>query len=89
MALGASRRDVVALVVGRMMRPVVAGSVVGIIGAVGAAQLLSRMLFGLSPLDPIAFLGTTTLLGCVALLASYVPARRALRLDPIIALRDS
>jgi predicted permease len=87
MALGADGRDVMMLIVGQTARPVVLGGVAGLVGAAGAAQVLSKLLFGVSPLDPLAFVAVPAFLLVVALAAAYVPARRAMRVDPIAALR--
>jgi putative ABC transport system permease protein len=87
MALGAQRADVVGLVLSETMRPVALGMAVGLAGAAMVSHLMSSLLFGLSPLDPVAFLGVSSFLAAVALLAGYVPARRATRVDPILALR--
>lgn len=87
MALGAQRRDVLGLVLSETMRPVVVGLAIGLAGAAMASHLMSSLLFGLSTLDPVAFLGVSAVLAAVALLASYLPARRATRVDPMIALR--
>ena len=86
-ALGAAHDDIVRLIVRQGMRPVVAGIVLGIAGAAAVSSLLVNMLFGLSPHDPIAFAAVTALLGAMALVACYVPARRALRVEPTTALR--
>ncbi len=86
-ALGASRRDVVALVVGGAARYTAAGLAAGLLLAAGAAQVLRSQLFGVSPLDPVTFGAVIALLGAVALLAAWLPARRAARVDPIIALQ--
>jgi predicted permease len=87
LALGAQPRDILALVVGQGMRLVGIGAALGL----GLAALLTRFLaaglYGISPLDPVAFVGVPLLLGGVALLACYFPARRAAKVDPLIALR--
>jgi putative ABC transport system permease protein len=87
-ALGATERHVLLLVTGQGIRLVVGGIVLGVVGAVGLLQVLKSMLFGVSPVDPVVYVLVTILLGFVALLASYVPARRAARVDPMIALRS-
>jgi len=86
-ALGASHRNILAAVVGQGMTITALGVVIGLIGAVAASRALIALLFGVSHLDPITYLGVITLLLGVALLASFVPARRATRIDPIVALR--
>lgn len=86
-ALGADARDVMRLIVGPVVRPVVLGAAVGLAAAAGAVQLFSRLLFGLSPLDLVAFVAVPAFLLVVALAAAYVPARRALNVDPMVALR--
>jgi predicted permease len=86
-ALGAARRDVVGLVVGRAMRLAALGLVIGGAAALGAGRLLQSQLFGISPRDPLTFAAITLLLGGVALLASWLPARRAAAVDPLVALR--
>jgi putative ABC transport system permease protein len=86
-ALGACRRDVLRLVLGETMRPVAAGLLLGFAGAAMASRVMHSILFGLGPLDPVAFLGVSGLLAAVALVAAYVPARRAMRVDPLTALR--
>jgi putative ABC transport system permease protein len=87
MALGAGRRDVLRLVLTRALRIVLAGIIVGIAGAVGVTRVLQRFLFGVTPTDPIAFTIVTVLLIVVALAAAWLPARRATRIDPCVALR--
>ncbi|HEX8838388.1 MAG TPA: ABC transporter permease [Candidatus Acidoferrum sp.] len=87
MTLGASGRDVMSLAVRQALRPVVIGALVGVIGCAAVSQVLSDALYGLGAHDPIAFIGVPLLLLGVALLASYIPARRASRVDPITALR--
>jgi hypothetical protein len=87
MALGAQRKDVLGLVLSETMRPVVIGLGAGLALALMASRLMTSFLFGVSVLDPLAFGGASGFLALVALLAGYVPARRATRVDPMIALR--
>jgi putative ABC transport system permease protein len=87
MALGASPRDVLGLVVGGGLRLVLAGIIVGAAAAFALTRLLSSQLFGVSATDPLTFFGASLMLALVALLASYIPARRAMRVDPVVALR--
>lgn len=86
-ALGAQRRDVVRLIVGEGMRLAGAGVLVGVILAMVATRLLASLLFGVSPLDGVTFVVMTAVLTAVALVASYLPARRVARADPMLALR--
>ena len=86
MALGAQARDILKLVVGHGMALTIAGIVVGLAGAFGLTRLMANLLFAVEPTDPTAFLTIAFLLGLVALLACYLPARRAARLDPKTAL---
>jgi len=88
MALGAARQRVVGMVLRDSLAPVVAGSVAGIIAALLATRLMRAMLYGVSPTDPTTFVIVTAALIGVALLASAVPAARAARVDPIVALRE-
>jgi ABC-type antimicrobial peptide transport system permease subunit len=87
MALGAHKRDIMRLMLLEGMRPVFAGLLVGMALAVGASYLLRGMLYGLRRVDSISFLGVSTLFLAIGLLASYVPSRRAMGVDPVIALR--
>ena len=87
MAVGANGADVVSLVLRQAMRPVLIGALVGMALCAGVSQVLSSMLFGLSAHDPIAFICVPVFLLAVALIASCIPARRAMRVDPMIALR--
>jgi putative ABC transport system permease protein len=87
MALGATRRDVLRLVLTRALRIVVAGLVVGLAGAAGVTRVLQTFLFGVTPTDPLVFTVVTLLLLVVGLMAAWIPARRAARTDPWAALR--
>jgi putative ABC transport system permease protein len=87
MALGAGRQDLLGLVVGGSLRFVVPGMALGLLLSAALARLLSGQLFGVSPFDPAVYLGVAVVLGTTALAASYLPARRAARVDPIEALR--
>jgi predicted permease len=87
MALGAHKRDIMRLMLLEGMRPVFAGLLVGMPLAVGASYLLRGVLYGLSGIDCLSFLGVSTLFLAIGLVASYVPSRRAMRVDPVIALR--
>jgi putative ABC transport system permease protein len=86
-SLGANPADVVLLVVRQGMLLALIGSVAGIIGALGLSRLMKSLLYGVKPIDPLIFGGVTILLLVVAMAASYLPARRAMRVDPMIALR--
>jgi putative ABC transport system permease protein len=88
-ALGALRRDVVGLVVREGMRLVGIGMLAGLVLALLATQALKPFLFGVSPVDPLTFVAIGTTLASVALLASYLPARRAAAADPAASLRRS
>jgi putative ABC transport system permease protein len=87
MALGARETNVLRLVIAQGMRATIAGLVVGVLGALAATRLLRGMLYGVAPHDALTFAGVAVLLLAVAFVASWVPARRATRVDPIIALR--
>ena len=87
MALGASRRDVVRLVAGQGARLMILGMVLGLILALGLAGLLASQLFNVSAYDPVTFFAVSGILGAVAALSCFLPARRAARVDPLVALR--
>jgi putative ABC transport system permease protein len=87
-ALGASRWDLVSMVIGGGSIPVVAGIVVGIVGAIGLSRFVQSLLFQVSPIDIPSLLGVSTLFLLVALLACFIPAWRASRIDPMSALRQ-
>jgi putative ABC transport system permease protein len=86
-ALGAQRGDVIGLVVRQGMSLAAIGMVVGLLGAVGVTRVVSSLLIGVSPTDPLSFISVPLFLAAVAFLASFIPARRATRVDPIVALR--
>ena len=87
MALGAQRGSVLQLVVGQCLKMAVIGIGIGFVAALSSARLLSSLLFGVAPADPFTFVGVAALLLSVALVACYIPARRAMRVDPMVALR--
>jgi putative ABC transport system permease protein len=87
MALGAQRGDVLGIVLGRGMGLTLLGIGIGLGGAFVMTRFLSRLLFGVTPTDPATFVVVSTVLAIVAFLASYIPARRATKVDPMVALR--
>jgi putative ABC transport system permease protein len=88
MALGATRRDVLRLVVKGALVLALAGVAVGLVGAVALARLMTGLLYGVTPLDPVTLVGVAFVLAAVAVVASFLPARRATRIDPMTALRN-
>ena len=87
MTLGADGREVMSLLLRQAMRPVLIGAAVGVAGCAAVSQILSKVLYGIGSHDPIAFIGVPVFLLGIAFLASYIPARRATRVDPVVALR--
>jgi putative ABC transport system permease protein len=88
LALGAKPAALFRMVVGQGMRPVAAGSAIGLAGAVAVTRLMESLLFGVTPIDPAAYLVAAGALGTIAVAACAVPALRATRVDPLVALRD-
>jgi putative ABC transport system permease protein len=89
MALGAQTRDMLRHVIGQGMKLVLMGATLGLAGAFVAARALKSMLFGVSPADPLTFAAVTVFLALVAFAACWIPARRATKVDPLVALRHN
>ena len=87
MALGAQPQDVLRVIVGHGMRLALIGVVIGLAGALAATRWMSSFLFSVKPTDPLTFAAVVFLLAATAFLACYLPARRAMRVDPMVALR--
>lgn len=87
MALGATSRRILGLIISQSLRPVLVGALIGLAAAAAASRILSSLLFGISPLDPLTFVTMWLVLFAVAYIASYAPAGRAARIDPAAALR--
>jgi ABC-type antimicrobial peptide transport system permease subunit len=87
MALGASPRTVARSVLRQAMLPVAVGLAAGLVASIGAGRAIRAMLFDVTPMDPATLLSVTAVLLAVGLLACYLPARRAMRVDPLVALR--
>ncbi|MGH9662271.1 MAG: FtsX-like permease family protein [Bryobacteraceae bacterium] len=88
LALGAPLSRLFGMVVSEGMRPVIAGAVIGLAGAVGAARLLQTLLFGVAPANPGTYVVTCAIILTVALGACALPARRAIGVDPLVSLRE-
>ena len=87
MALGAEVRDVLMMVIGQGMRQVLICVIIGLAAALALTRLMSSLLFGLSATDPLTFAGVSMVMAAVALAACAIPAHRAARMDPVMALR--
>jgi ABC-type antimicrobial peptide transport system permease subunit len=88
MAIGAQRRDVLSLILGKGLMLTAVGIALGVGGAVVSARLLQGLLFGVTPLDPATFAGVSIMFGLAATVACYLPARRATRVDALVAVRS-
>jgi len=88
MALGAARRNVLSMVMGQGLALVAVGVMIGVAGAFGLTRLIASQLFGVQPTDPTTFVLVALTLVGVAAMATLVPALRATRVDPVVALRD-
>jgi ABC-type antimicrobial peptide transport system permease subunit len=86
-ALGASRRTILGLVIGQGLKLAAIGIVLGLVGAFGVTRYVRTILYNVTPTDPVSFIGVAVFLTLVAVLASYIPARRATAVDPLVALR--
>jgi putative ABC transport system permease protein len=86
-SLGAQRKDVLQLVLGEGLKLALVGAAVGIAAAFGLTRLMGKLLYGVSATDPFTFAAVAIVLMFVALVACYIPARRAMRVDPLMALR--
>jgi ABC-type antimicrobial peptide transport system permease subunit len=87
LVLGAQRRNILRMVLRQGLGLAIAGAVVGLVCALIVSHLMAGLLYGVRPTDPLTFAGVALLLLGVALLACYIPARRAMRVDPMVALR--
>ena len=86
-ALGAKRTDVLRLILGEGARLALMGVAIGVVASLAVTRLMSSLLFDIQPTDPLTFVAVAALLSLVALFASYLPARRAMKVDPMVALR--
>jgi ABC-type antimicrobial peptide transport system permease subunit len=87
MALGAQKFDVMRMVLKDGARMTLAGILIGLVGALALTRLMGTMLYGVRPTDPLTFVSVAAVLGAIATLACYLPARRAMKVDPMEALR--
>jgi ABC-type antimicrobial peptide transport system permease subunit len=89
MALGADRTDILTLIVTKGVLLSIIGIIAGVVFSAAAASMMASLLYGVRPHDPVVFLAVPVLLFAVAALASYLPARRATKVDPMVALREA
>jgi putative ABC transport system permease protein len=87
LALGAQSRDVLTMILGQGLRPTLIGVALGLLGSLALTRTMASLLFGVAATDPLTLALVTGLLVLVALLACYIPARRAAKVDPIVSLR--
>jgi ABC-type antimicrobial peptide transport system permease subunit len=87
LALGAQRGKILEMVLCQGLKLAISGAAVGLAGALILSHLMAGLLYGVRPTDPLTFVGVTLVLTVVALVACYIPARRAMRVDPLVALR--
>jgi ABC-type antimicrobial peptide transport system permease subunit len=87
MALGAGRSAILNMIIGQGIKLVLIGVAIGLVGALGLTRFLSDMLYGVKPGDPLTLVAVSVILMAVALLACYIPARQAAKVDPMVALR--
>ena len=88
LALGATRGTILQMILRQGLELAIAGAVLGLVGALIVSHLMAGLLYGVRPTDPLTFVGVTLVLTAVAFAASYIPAMRAMRVDPLVALRD-
>ena len=88
MSIGAGRREIFRMVILQAIRQALAGTLVGVVGAIMLSRLITKMLFGVQPNDPLTFVGVTMILGLAVLLATAIPARKAIQIEPMMALRS-
>jgi ABC-type antimicrobial peptide transport system permease subunit len=86
-ALGAQPKDIFGMVLSEGMKVALLGVVIGIVASLALTRLMTKMIFGVRAADPVTFAGVTILLTLVAAAACYIPARRAMQVDPLVALR--
>lgn len=87
MAIGARGDDVIKMIVAEGLKLAVVGVTIGVIGAIALTRLITSLLYDVSPVDPVTFLGVSLVLALAALVASYIPALKATRVDPVLALK--
>jgi len=87
MALGAQKGEILKMIMGHGLRLTLLGLAIGAAGALALTRLMTNLLYGVRPSDPLTFIVVSLLLALVALLACYIPARRAMKVDPMVALR--